>query len=149
MKIENLDAIETYPTNYDNIDKKTRDIIVEYLNDQQALAELYYKHHIEYEQHEYNHDDNELPRYLRLYQHQMTLICGGKNLLSVLGINAEYNWPGHPHEWFLATRADAQAYAELPVDYTPDDLRTENILHTNGLISFEDINRGNRWKVSY
>ena len=45
MKIENLDAIETYPTNYDNIDKKTRDIIVEYLNDQQALAELYYKHH--------------------------------------------------------------------------------------------------------
>lgn len=39
-----------------------------------------------------------------------TQLCGAQSILRSMGIFVEYNWPGHEHEYFLATAADAERY---------------------------------------
>ena len=76
--------------------------ILNYFNDQQALADTYYQKHI---------IQSEMrTEYLNLYDHVMDLLCGGKNILSVIGIKVEFDWPTGRKRWILATKKDAEAY---------------------------------------
>ena len=101
MKINNINTEDEYPDNYDDVDSTIQKVIVTYLNEQQDLANDYYDKHIM--------NEDEKNQYLALYNHQLDLLCGGKNVLSVMGIKAEYNWPNHKSKWFLATKTDYEA----------------------------------------
>lgn len=136
MKIRNNEDVEIYPENYDNIPTQWQQVILDYLNDSQELAETYYKKHYE------NKADKETKeKYLNLYQHQMDLQCGAKNILSVLGIHAEYNWPDHYHEWILATKEDAQKFLDAADDPYPQCKTTEE-KDDSELIEYPDIIEG-------
>lgn len=111
MKIRNYNDVMEYPVNYSFLKEETKKTILKYFKEQEELKEFYYKKHILKEQHKLT-EEEALKDYLRLYQHQMTLLAGGKNVLSILGIKVEYNWPNHKHEWILATQDDALAYLE-------------------------------------
>lgn len=39
-----------------------------------------------------------------------TQLRGAQSILRSMGVFVEYNWPGHEHEYFLATAADAERY---------------------------------------
>lgn len=97
MKIDNINNVDEYPDNYDNLTDEMKTKILNYFNDQQALADTYYQKHI---------IQSEMrTEYLKLYDHVMDLLCGGKNILSVMGIKVEFDWR-KPHEWILATKED-------------------------------------------
>lgn len=102
MKIDNINTVDEYPDNYDNLTDKMKTKILDYFNDQQALADSYYQKHI---------IQSEMrTEYLNLYDHVMDLLCGGKNILSVLDIKVEWDWPTGRKQWILATKKDAEAY---------------------------------------
>lgn len=103
MKIENTNKVDEYPDNYDDLPQDKRKAILDYMNDQQAMADDYYEKHIVYS------DMRE--EYLQLYNHVVDLLCGAKNVLSMVGIKVEYNWPSGKG-WILATKKDAEAYNE-------------------------------------
>lgn len=100
MKIYNINQKSEYPDNYDFLPEKVKKDILTYLNDQQALANSYYEKHIIYA-------EEMKEEYLNLYDHQLNLMCGAKNILSLLGIKVEYNW-GKNGKWILATKDDWQ-----------------------------------------
>lgn len=99
MKITNVNQIAEYPENYDFIPELMQDKILLYMNKAQLNAEHYYLLHIQ------EPDKKEV--YLKLYNHEMDILSGAKNVLSIMGIKAEYNWCGN-REWILATRKDAE-----------------------------------------
>lgn len=102
MKIDNINSVDEYPDNYDNLTDKMKTKILNYFNDQQALADTYYQKHI---------IQSEMrTEYLKLYDHVMDLLCGGKNILSVMGIKVEFDFPTGRKRWILATKKDAEAY---------------------------------------
>lgn len=100
--IKNINSIDEYPENYDNLDELTQDKILNYLNGAQERAYSYYEKHIE--------QDKEL--YLDLYNSIVDQLQGAKNILSILGIKVEYNFPREPKQWILATKEDAEQYAK-------------------------------------
>lgn len=102
MKIDNINTVDEYPDNYDNLTDEMKTKILNYFNDQQALADTYYQKHI---------IQSEMrTEYLKLYDHVMDLLCGGKNILSVMGIKVEFDWPTGRKRWILATKKDAEVY---------------------------------------
>ena len=101
MKIYNINQKSEYPDNYDFLPEKTKKDILTYMNDQQTLANTYYEKHIIYE-------DGMKEEYLNLYNHQLDLMCGSKNIISLLGVKLEYNWK-KDGKWILATKDDWQA----------------------------------------
>lgn len=100
MKIYNINQKSEYPDNYDFLSKKTKKDILTYMNDQQTLANTYYEKHIIYA-------EEMKEEYLNLYDHQLDLMCGAKNILSLLGIKIEFGWR-HDGKWILATKDDWQ-----------------------------------------
>lgn len=98
MKIYNINQKSEYPDNYDFLPVKTKKDILTYMNDQQTLANTYYEKHIIYE-------DGMKEEYLNLYNHQLDLMCGAKNILSLLGIKIEFGWKT-PGVWDFATKDD-------------------------------------------
>ena len=101
MKPLNVQNIDKYPENYDDI--TDTQVILAYMNAMQGLAERYYQKYMT------NPSSEE---YWNLYQHTLTSLTGSKNAYATLGIMVEYGWKNHLHEWFLATRQDAIDYAE-------------------------------------
>ena len=111
MKINNVNQIAEYPENYDFIPKLTQDKILLYMNKAQLNAERYYLLHIQ--------EPDKKEAYLKLYNHEMDILAGAKNVLSIMGIKVEYNWYeigssdflyawcGN-REWILATKKDAE-----------------------------------------
>ena len=98
----NIQPIEKYPENYDWLDSEQQIKIVSFMNGMQDLAERYYSKYITF-------NDS---KYLGLYNHTMTSLTGSKNAYATLGIMCEYGWKNRPHEWILATKEDAEYYAE-------------------------------------
>jgi len=101
LKIYNINRQNEYPDNYDFLDERTKKDILTYMNDQQALANSYYEKHITYA-------EEMKDEYLNLYDHQLDLMCGAKNVLTLMGIRLEYNWSTSPKKWILATKEDWQ-----------------------------------------
>lgn len=101
MKIYNINQKSEYPDNYDFLPEKTKKDILTYMNDQQTLANTYYEKHIIYA-------EEMKEEYLNLYNHQLDLMCGSKNIMSLLGVKLEYNWK-KDGKWILATKDDWQA----------------------------------------
>ena len=99
MKITNVNQVVEYPENYDFIPELMQDKILLYMNKAQLNAERYYLLHIQ--------EPDKKEAYLKLYNHEMDILAGAKNILSILGIKVEYNWCGN-HEWILATKKDAE-----------------------------------------
>ena len=99
MKINNVNQIAEYPENYNFIPELTQDKILLYMNKAQLNAERYYLLHIQ--------EPDKKEAYLKLYNHEMDILAGAKNVLSIMGIKVEYNWCGN-REWILATKKDAE-----------------------------------------
>lgn len=99
MKITNVNQVAEYPENYDFIPELMQDKILLYMNKAQLNAERYYLLHIQ--------EQDKKEAYLKLYNHEMDILSGAKNILSIMGIKAEYDWCGN-REWILATREDAE-----------------------------------------
>jgi len=111
----NVQDIDSYPENYDNVPQEIQTIIISYMNGMQQLAKRYYQKFI---------DKNDLAQY-NLYAHTLTSLSGSKNAYASLGIMTEYNWKGHPGEWFLATREDAEQYDPDWEETIPDIIQRD------------------------
>lgn len=101
MKILNINYQKEYPDNYDHLDDDLKKDILEYMNEQQDVADNYYEKHI-------TADDEMRDKYLELYDHQLDILCGSKNAFYIMGICVEYNWPREKGRWILATKEDWQ-----------------------------------------
>lgn len=139
-KVINVQDISLYPDNYDWLNSEQQIIIISYMNGVQDLADRYYeKYSLELES---SIDDEEqskkdIEKYLRLYNHTITSLTGSKNAYATLNIMCEYDWPGHDHKWFLATKEDAQNYNELQETEVDDNI--DNIFNTSSLLKYGEV----------
>ena len=133
MKIRNTEDVLEYPESYDFLTEEQQNIIVNYMNAIQDLAQRYYDTHLEYNKDEYKH-----AMYLKLYNQTMSELTGAKSAYTTSGVRVEYNWPGHYHKWILATRADAQAYLDAADHPYPPVAEAEGDL-ISPLLSYEQV----------
>lgn len=102
MEVKNINSINEYPDNYDNLNKDIQNKIIEYMNNYQEDANNNYEKHIT------ALDEKSRLMYLDLYNHVIDILVGSKNAYSLIGIKLEYNWK-HDNKWILATKSDYQA----------------------------------------
>jgi hypothetical protein len=122
-RVINVQEVESYPGNYDWLSDQEKSIIVNYLNGVQNLANRYYNQYLdELAKKANNNKDADVEKYLRLYNHTITSLTGSKNAYATLRIMCEYDWPGHDHKWFLATKEDAQNYNEFQETEVEDNI---------------------------
>lgn len=133
MKIRNTEDVAQYPETYDFLSEEQQSIIVRYMNAVQQQAERYYDLHLQYEVETYKHN-----LYWRLYNQTRSELTGAKSAYATTGVRVEYNWPGHYHEWILATRADAQAYLDAPDDPYPPYNNDQGLINPL-LLSYDEI----------
>lgn len=138
MKINNTEDIMEYPENYDNWTEEQKDVIIKYMNAVQHLCDEYYQKHLNSES---LNNTQEHQEYLSLYRHTLTSLTGSKNAYATLGLKVEYNWPNHKHEWFLATRQDAEEFLNAPDDPYPDscDIPDDTEQKTNKILDYGDV----------
>lgn len=137
-RVINVQEIESYPDNYDWLSDQEKNIIINYLNGVQNLANRYYDQYLDELTREANGDENaDVEKYLRLYNHTITSLTGSKNAYTTLGVMCEYDWPRHNQEWFLATKQDAQDYNDFYESELSEDIGT--IFDISTLLHYNDV----------
>ena len=132
MKINNINFVSQYPENYDFLTQEEKDTILNYMNGTQNLAERYYERH--------NHEDTEENnKWIRMFNHVMTLQTGAKNAFSILGIKVEYNWPTQYHKWILATKEDYDKWLQAKVHPYPDQCPVQDQDLDSELLSYMNV----------
>lgn len=141
-KVLNVQDVDSYPENYDWLDTNQQDIIINYMNGVQNLANRYYQNYSNelnatFDPNYKEEHDKDIERYLRLYNHTVTSLTGSKNAYATLNILCEYDWPGHDKKWFLATRKDAEDYNEFQETEVDDNI--DNIFNTSSLLKYGEV----------
>lgn len=114
MKVNNINTEDQYPEDYDWLLDSKQKTILDFFNYFQNMADEYYEKH--------KTDAERRERYLDLYNQTIYSLLGAKELCSLFGVMVEYNWPTGPeNEWFLATKADWQAYEDYKVKCCPKE----------------------------
>lgn len=134
MRINNLQQVDDYPENYDNITDEQKNIIINFMNAMQDLANRYYKEYFDSEILNKENNNDRKEHLLKLYQQTVDTLTGAKNAYRTLGFMVEYNWPQKKGKWILATKKDAAYYEEHKNDKPSDYERT-----TQTLIQYGDI----------
>lgn len=136
MKIRNTEDVLQYPETYDFLTEEQQEIIVNYMNAVQDLANRYYETHLDNESDDYKHNI-----YLKLYNQTMSELTGAKSAYATAGIHVEYNWPGHYHKWILATQTEAQEYLDAADDPYPENCgeEEEEVFISPMLLSYEQV----------
>ena len=93
-----------YPENYDQFTQEQQDSILSWFNTTKQIERGLISYSTK------SKNENELKALSDRREKYEVRLRAAQSILRTMGVFVEYNWPGHEHEYFLATRADAELY---------------------------------------
>lgn len=92
-----------YPEKY-ALTKEQQESVLSWFNTTKSIERSVLKHAVDAK------SEDEVKIYSNLREKYETRLKAAQSILRSMGVFVEYNWPGHEHEYVLATKADAEDY---------------------------------------
>ena len=93
-----------YPDNYDFITNDQQESVLSWFNTAKDIERSIISASVK------SKSERELKVFSENRERYETQLRGAQSILRTMGVFVEYNWPGHEHEYFLATSTDAERY---------------------------------------
>jgi len=93
-----------YPDNYDYLTKEKQASVLSWFNTTKDIERSIIGSSTK------SKSEDELKVFSDTRERYEAKLRGAQSILRTMGVFVEYNWPGHEHEYFLATAADAVRY---------------------------------------
>lgn len=93
-----------YPEHYNYLTKDQQESVLSWFNTTKDIERSIISTSVK------SKSERELKAFFENRERYETQLRGAQSILRTMGVFVEYNWPGHEHEYFLATSADAERY---------------------------------------